>query len=52
MHILCKVKNGWVGEIVSYSNDSNTVSVLFPNDFYSKCVPKEDIIKAEVIINE
>ena len=52
MRILCKVKNGWVGEIINYSNDSNTVSVLFPNDSYSKSVPKQDIIETEVFIDE
>ena len=52
MRIMCEVKNGSVGEIIGYTNNSDYVSIIFPDDTYSKSVPKQDIIKAEVIIDE
>lgn len=50
MHIMVKTICNTVGEIVNYNNENDTVSVKFPDDSYSKTVPVEDIIEAEVIL--
>lgn len=50
MHIMVKTKFGTIGEIVNYSINVGVVSVKFPDDPYSKTVPVEDIIEAEVIL--